>query len=258
MKGYLIGGVLIPESTVGEEDRHMLDKGGFIVKDLYFQTEAQRGSKKGKEETIQKEPEKKGKKFTPRKGKSGLITCAYCRAPITEVMKTWTHIPPPGTPPEKYVRDHLPMPEPEGKTAVNLTYATGTLTNAHDFIKWCEKNLSWKGPHTIWGSETFVVTVSVLKEEAATVMEQAKTMGLYAGSTARAVRSKDKDEPKEEKEAPAPGSLAEAKKLAKKEKQVRGSGPSGDLANWWACPKCKRRIKSGPEFHYGKEPTHRP
>ena len=50
--------------------------------------------------------------------------------------------------------------------------------------------------------------------------------------------------------------LKDAVKAAKKEKTTRGSGPSGDIATWWQCPTCKRRIKSGAEFHYKKEPSH--
>jgi len=144
------------------------------------------------------------------------------------------------------------MPDPKGDTAVKIRFTADRVGIAHDALKTLEKKLGWKGPHTVMGyGEIFTVEVAVASKE----VDDAMRIGYEAGLGVFGKYQRVKPSRKEDDDGDVAGKAGPSDRPAPTPRAARpASGGSSEVKSWWQCPNpdCKRHIKSGAAFHYGK------
>lgn len=211
----------------------------------------------------------------------GFIYCAMCHSPIQRDLTVWEKVQgeyhvyreraiESGV--ERYshlnplqlsgVHDAMPEPaELKGKISI-----IAMLSESSNLLQDWKNRLaqgicSWVGPSQVTRIEGgYKMEICVPMSQWQAALDDGLKHGIYAGKLPAAAKPKTvkvtKDDEIEEVEDEKTG---EKKRVIKKKevtKTGRATATAGgsDIKTWWQCPTCKRRIKSGADFHYGKSP----
>lgn len=208
-------------------------------------------------------PKKEQAKLEKRAADGGFIYCAMCKCPIQRDRNTkpgaelWYHLQP-----QERTWGHFAMPEPpELKGKISVIQLLSESSNLlQDWRTRLTQSSPWVGPSQITrieGGYKMEICIPISFWE--TALEDGLKHGLYAGklpasAKPKTVKLKADDEIEEVEDEKGEKKRVVKKKETTKTGRATATPGGSNIKDWWQCPTCKRRIKSGADFHYGKSP----